>query len=97
VRDGVNGSDAVFLFLLGFSFTFRRALLPFFYLLSGTPVFLLSLVGGGNVACTRRIHLDPQGTIMTARRSVGFSRVDRCCAGVWIWITSGSGYLNNVK
>lgn len=47
MREGVNGSDAVFLFLLGFSFTFRRAFLPFFYLLSGIPVFLLSLVGGG--------------------------------------------------
>lgn len=23
--------------------------------------------------------------------------VNRCCAGVWFWITSGSGYLNNVR
>ncbi len=43
----MNESDAVFLFLWGFSFTFRRAFIPFFYLLSGTPVFLLSLVGRG--------------------------------------------------
>jgi hypothetical protein len=42
----------------------------------------------------------PGGYIETRRVPVwpaGFSRVDRCCAGVWFWITSGSGYLNNVR
>jgi hypothetical protein len=61
VREGVNGSDAVFLFLLGFSFTFRRAFLPFFYLLSGIPVFLLSLVGGGDGGMYPEDTLRPAG------------------------------------
>lgn len=67
--------------------------LSFTYFLGFLFSFYHSL-GGGMVACTRRIRWDPQGTNMTARRSAGYSRWDRCRAGIWFFITSGSGYLN---